>query len=72
VAAAVPLAVPGCDCPPGRPSLPPAHDRRPDPHAISQIVYDDGCTARELDENEQRFLEPVCNMLGHDLEAVEG
>jgi hypothetical protein len=35
-----------------------------------QIVYDDGCTARELDENEQRFLETVCGMLGYDVEEV--
>jgi hypothetical protein len=42
------------------------------PAPFRQIVYDDGCTARELDENEQLFLEMVCNPLGHDLEAVEG
>ena len=34
------------------------------------LVYDDGCTARDLDDNEQRFLETVCNMLGHELEDV--
>jgi hypothetical protein len=42
------------------------------PAPFRQIVYDDGCTARDLDDDEQRFLETVCNMLGHDLEAVEG
>jgi hypothetical protein len=42
------------------------------PAPFRQIVYDDGCTARELDANEELFLEMVCNLLGHDLEAVEG
>ena len=42
------------------------------PAPFRQIVYDDGCTARELDPHEQLFLEMVCNLLGHDLEAVEG
>ena len=42
------------------------------PAPFRQIVYDDGRTARDLNEDEQRFLENVCNMLGHDLEAVEG
>jgi hypothetical protein len=42
------------------------------PAPFRQIVYDDGCTARELDANEELFLKTVCNLLGHDLEAVEG
>lgn len=36
------------------------------------VVYDDGCTVRHLNADELRLLENVCNMLGHDLEAVEG
>ena len=40
------------------------------PAPFRQIVYDDGCCARDLDEDEQRFLETVCSMLGHELEDV--
>jgi hypothetical protein len=34
------------------------------------IVFDDGCTARELNRDEQRLLENVCSMLGYDVEEV--
>jgi hypothetical protein len=39
---------------------------------VRQIVYDDSCTARELEANEELFLEMVCNPPGHDLESVDG
>jgi len=35
------------------------------------VIYDDGCTARELNRDEQRLLENVCAKLGYDLETVE-
>ena len=35
------------------------------------VVYDDGCTARELNRNEQRLLENVCAKLGYDVAEVE-
>ena len=38
-----------------------------DPAPCKQIIYDDGCQARELDEREQRLLEHVCNLLGYEL-----
>jgi hypothetical protein len=34
------------------------------------VIYDDGCTARELNRNEQRLLESVCAKLGYDVEWV--
>jgi hypothetical protein len=34
------------------------------------VIYDDGCTARELNRNEQWMLESVCRILGY--EEVEG
>jgi hypothetical protein len=34
------------------------------------VIYDDGCTARELNRNEQRLLENVCTMLGYDVGQV--
>ena len=34
------------------------------------VIYDDGCTARELNRNEQRLLENVCAKLGYDVGAV--
>lgn len=34
------------------------------------VIYDDGCTARELNRDEQRLLENVCSMLGYDVEEV--
>jgi hypothetical protein len=34
------------------------------------VIYDDGCTARELNRDEQRMLENVCNMLGYDVGTV--
>jgi hypothetical protein len=40
------------------------------PEPYKQIVYDDGCTARELNADEQRLLENVCAMLGYDVEEV--
>jgi hypothetical protein len=35
------------------------------------VVYDDGCTARELNRDEQRLLENVCLKLGYDVETAE-
>jgi hypothetical protein len=35
------------------------------------VVYDDGCTARELNRDEQRLLENVCAKLGYDVESIE-
>jgi hypothetical protein len=35
-----------------------------------QIIFDDGCTARELNRSEQLLLEAVCGMLGYDVEDV--
>ena len=35
-----------------------------------QIVYDDGCSARHLNGDEQRLLENVCAKLGYDVEEV--
>lgn len=32
-----------------------------------QIIYDDGCTARELNAREQEMLENVCGILGYDV-----
>jgi len=40
------------------------------PAPFRQIIYDDGCEARELDDNEARFLKNVCELLGYDLEDV--
>ena len=34
------------------------------------VIYDDGCTARELNRNEQRLLENVCTKLGYDVAEV--
>jgi hypothetical protein len=34
------------------------------------VIYDDGCTARELNRNEQWMLESVCRILGYDVEEV--
>jgi hypothetical protein len=34
------------------------------------VVYDDGCTARELNRDEQRLLENVCAKLGYDVESI--
>jgi hypothetical protein len=34
------------------------------------VIYDDGCTARELNRNEQRLLENVCAKLGYDVAEV--
>jgi hypothetical protein len=34
------------------------------------VIYDDGCTARELNAGEQRLLENVCAKLGYDVEEV--
>jgi hypothetical protein len=36
------------------------------------VIYDDGCEARELTADEQRLLENVCEMLGHELSEVDG
>ena len=37
---------------------------------FKQVIYDDGCTARHLNGDEQRLLENVCNMLGLDVGEV--
>jgi hypothetical protein len=37
-----------------------------------QIVYDDGDTARELNDGERRMLFDVCDILGYDIEDVAG
>lgn len=34
------------------------------------VIYDDGCTARELNRNEQRLIENVCAKLGFDVAEV--
>ena len=34
------------------------------------VVYDDGCTARDLNRDEQRLLENVCSKLGYEIEEV--
>ena len=34
------------------------------------VIYDDGCTARELNRDETRLLENVCAKLGYDVEEV--
>ena len=36
------------------------------------VIYDDGCVVRELNAGEQRLLENVCDMLGHELAEVDG
>jgi len=36
------------------------------------VIYDDGCTARHLNGDEQRLLENVCAKLGYDVEEVAG
>jgi hypothetical protein len=35
------------------------------------IVFDDGCTARELTDTEQAILERVCELLGYELADAE-
>jgi hypothetical protein len=35
------------------------------------VIYDDGCTARELNRDEQWMLESVCRILGYDVGEVE-
>ena len=37
-----------------------------------QVIYDNGHEARELNEQEQRMLEHVCQLLGLEVEEVEG
>jgi hypothetical protein len=32
------------------------------------VVFDDGCVARDLTDDEERFLERVCDMLGYEVE----
>lgn len=34
------------------------------------VIYDDGCTARDLTPQEQQMLETVCGILGYDVEPV--
>jgi hypothetical protein len=40
------------------------------PEPYKQIIFDDGCTARELNRNEQWMLESVCRILGFGIEEV--
>jgi hypothetical protein len=42
------------------------------PAPFKQIIYDDGCVARELEDREQQLLEHVCGLLGYDVDEVEG
>ena len=35
---------------------------------FKQIIYDDGCEARELNRSEQWMLETVCRIFGYDVE----
>jgi hypothetical protein len=44
--------------------------KAPDP--FKTVIYDDGCTARELNRDEQWMLESVCRILGYDVEEVGG
>jgi hypothetical protein len=38
------------------------------PEPYKQILYDDGCLARELTRSEQWILESVCGFHGYDVE----
>jgi len=40
------------------------------PEPYKQIIYDDGCTARELNRAESLLLENVCAKLGYDVEEL--
>ena len=40
------------------------------PEPYKQIVFDDGCTARFLNRDEQWMFESVCGFLGYDVEEV--
>jgi len=42
------------------------------PEPYKTIVYDDGCTARELNRAESLLLENVCGKLGYQVEEVAG
>lgn len=35
-----------------------------------QVIFDDGCEARELNHQEQRLLEAVCELLGYEVGEV--
>jgi hypothetical protein len=35
-----------------------------------QVILDDGCEARELDDREQEFLEHALGMLGYDIDQA--
>jgi hypothetical protein len=41
------------------------------PAPYKTIIYDDGCIARELDDNEQANLTAVCELLGYELADAE-
>jgi hypothetical protein len=41
------------------------------PAPFKQIIFDDGCTARELNRDEQWMLETVARILGHEVHDVE-
>jgi hypothetical protein len=36
---------------------------------FKNVIYDDGCTARHLNRDEQRLLESVCRVLGYEVGA---
>ena len=40
------------------------------PEPFKTVIYDDGCTARELNRDEQWMLESVCRILGYDVEET--
>ena len=42
------------------------------PATYKQLIFDDGCEARELNAREQEFVEHVCAMLGYDVEEIGG
>jgi hypothetical protein len=41
------------------------------PEPFKTVIYDDGCTARELNRDETWMLESVCRILGYDVGEVE-
>jgi hypothetical protein len=40
------------------------------PEPFKTVIYDDGCTARELNRDETWMLESVCRILGYDVEQA--
>jgi hypothetical protein len=45
-----------------------AHSTAP----YKQVIYDNGHIARELNKREQALLERVCELLGYEIEQVNG